>query len=111
MTAAVFYATREGQTRKIAERIAADLRVRGVAVDLFDVRTEVVPDWTRYSAACVAASVHVGRHEREMIAVVRRHRDNLTRLGAAFVSVTLSEATAENAARSDAERRRAATDV
>jgi menaquinone-dependent protoporphyrinogen oxidase len=111
MTAAVFYATREGHTRKIAERIAADLRLRGALVDLFDVRASADPDWTRYSAACLAASVHLGRHEREMVAFAARHRDALVRLDAAFVSVTLSEAGAEDPARSAAERQRAAQDA
>jgi menaquinone-dependent protoporphyrinogen oxidase len=111
MTAAVFYATREGHTKKIGERIAADLRTRGVLVDLFEVNECADPDWSRYSAACLAASVHRGRHEREMIAFAARHRNALTRLDAAFVSVTLSEAGAEAANRSEAERRQSAEDA
>ena len=57
MKAAVFFATKEGQTCRIAERIAEDLRHRGVDVDLGGA----------YGAVCVAASVHGGRHEREAI--------------------------------------------
>ena len=50
MRAAVFFATREGQTRKIAERIAADLRARDVDVDIHDVRTFRSPiDWSQYA--------------------------------------------------------------
>jgi menaquinone-dependent protoporphyrinogen oxidase len=111
MTAAVFYATREGHTKKIAERIAADLRARGALVDLFDVRDRPNPDWARYSTACLAASVHVGHHEREMVDFSIRHRDALARLDAAFVSVTLSEAGAEDVRRSEKDRRRAAGDA
>jgi len=111
MTAVVFYATREGHTRKIAERIAVDLRARGASVDVFDVRGAADPDWTKYAVACLAASVHAGHHEREMIAFARRHRDALVRLDAAFVSVTLSEAGAEDPTRSDAERDAAAADA
>jgi menaquinone-dependent protoporphyrinogen oxidase len=111
MTAAVFYATREGHTKKIAQRIAADLRARGATVAVFDVRTNAAPDWSRYSVACLAASVHIGHHEREMIAFAKTHRDALARLGAAFVSVTLSEAGAEDSTRSDADRRTAAADA
>ena len=111
MTAAVFYATREGHTKKIAERIAADLRARGALVDLFDVAACPPPDWSRYSTACLAASVHVGHHEREMIAFARLHRDDLVRLDAAFVSVSLSEAGAEDPTRSEHERRAAAEDA
>ena len=111
MTAAVFYATREGHTRKIAERIAADLRGRGATVDVFDVRDSCTPDWPKYSVACLAASVHIGHHEREMIAFATAHRDALTRLGVAFVSVTLSEAGAEDPRKPSAERQAAAADA
>lgn len=111
MTAAVFYATREGHTRKIAERIAADLRMRGALVDLFDVRACPDPDWSRYTAACLAASVHIGHHEPEMLAFVARHREVLVPLQAAFVSVTLSEAGAEDPKRSEADRRVSAQDA
>jgi menaquinone-dependent protoporphyrinogen oxidase len=111
MTAAVFYATREGHTKKIAERIAIDLRARGATVDVVDVRVGGAPDWTKYSVACLAASVHLGRHEREMIAFAKRHREALTLLDAAFVSVTLSEAGAEDPRKTDDERRAAAADA
>lgn len=111
MTAAVLYATREGHTRKVAERIAADLRLRGALVDLFDLRKCADPDWSRYSAACLAASVHIGHHEPEMIAFATRHRETLVRLHAAFVSVTLSEAGAEDPKRSETERRASARDA
>lgn len=111
MTAAVFYATREGHTRKVAERIAADLRTRGALVDVFDVRECPPPEWRKYSTACLAASVHLGRHEKEMVAFARQHRDALVRLDAAFVSVTLSEAGAEDPTRSQQDRRAAAEDA
>jgi menaquinone-dependent protoporphyrinogen oxidase len=111
MRAAVFFATREGQTRRIALRIATDLRAKGADVDLFDVRNEVPIDWLSYGTACVAASVHAGHHEGEMIDFVRKHRAELERLSAAFISVTLSEAGAEDTARTDADRARAAVDV
>ena len=46
MKAAVFFATREGQTRKIAERVASDLEARDMEVDLHDVRRLRAPiDW------------------------------------------------------------------
>src|SRR5262245_44664608 len=111
MTAAIFHATREGQTRKIAHRIAEDLRTQGVSVAIFDVRSVAAVDWSVYSAAILAASVHAGHHEPEIIAFARRYHTELTRLGAAFVSVTLSEAGAEDPTRSDADRRASAADA
>jgi menaquinone-dependent protoporphyrinogen oxidase len=48
--------------------------------------------------------VHAGHHEPEMIAFVKRFRPELERLSASFLSLTLSEAGAEDA-RAPAERR------
>jgi menaquinone-dependent protoporphyrinogen oxidase len=111
MRAAVLYATREGQTRRVAARIADDLRLRGVEVDLLDVGVAGSIDWSRYQAACLAASVHIGHHEPEMIALVKEHRAELERLGASFISVTLSEAGVEDPRRTDAVRKQAMADV
>jgi menaquinone-dependent protoporphyrinogen oxidase len=112
MRAAIFFATRQGHTCRVAEHIADDLRDRGISVDVFNVNDLTAPvDWTRYRGACVAASVHVGRHEREIIAFVRANRPALERLSAVFVSVTLSEAGAENPHASPEHRRQAAADV
>src|SRR6187200_2526707 len=78
MRVAVFFATREGQTRKIAEHIDAKLRAHGIGVDLIDVRArQTALDWTQYENAWVAASVHAGLHEREMIRFVRDNRNHL----------------------------------
>jgi menaquinone-dependent protoporphyrinogen oxidase len=111
MRVAIFFATREGHTRHIAARIARDLEKSGALVDVYNVRTAGPIDWSCYSSACVAASVHGGTHEREMIAFVKKHRAELERLAAAFVSVSLSEAGAEDQRRPDDRRRQSAADV
>jgi menaquinone-dependent protoporphyrinogen oxidase len=112
MRAAIFYATREGQTRKIAERIASDLEDRGVHADLVDVRRLRAPvDWSRYAIVWVAGSVHAGRHERELVRFARRFREDLVRRRAVFVSVTLSEAGAEDARAPESRRKEAARDA
>ena len=80
MRAAIFYATREGQAHRVADRIAADLRARHVDADVHDVRTLTTPlDWPAYATAFVVASVHAGHHEPEMIAFVKRFRPEAKR--------------------------------
>ena len=112
MKAAVFFATREGHTCRIAERIADDLRGRGVDVDLQDVReARASIPWDTYDAVCVAASVHTGHHEPEMIAFVRAHRAELLRASAAFVSVTLSQAGVQDTHATPEQRSQAKHDV
>ena len=111
MRALIVYATREGQTRRIAMRIADGLRAGNGDVDVYDARNIGAIDWSKYQAAVVAASVHVGRHEREIVDFAKKHRADLDRLSATFISVTLSEAGAEDPTRTEAERRQAADDV
>jgi menaquinone-dependent protoporphyrinogen oxidase len=112
MRTLILYATRQGQTRRIAEHIAAGLGAQHIDVELHDVKTPLVPiDWSRYDWACLAASVHVGHHESEMIAFVKRHRHALEQRQAVFVSVTLSEAGAEDAQQPQAIREQAAADA
>src|SRR5215468_7722557 len=93
----VFYATREGQTKRIAEYLQASLHVRGFATDVRNVANTATIDLDNYAAVVLAASVHAGRHEREMVRFVKRHLAELGRLPTAFLSVTLSEAGAERA--------------
>ena len=95
----IVYATREGQTRRIAEHLAAEVRIRGRAAEVAearDVRSSL--ELTKYSAVVVAASVHAGKHEREMVAFVRAHREGLERMPTAFLSVSLAEGGAEDSA-------------
>src|SRR5213078_4609053 len=101
----IFYATREGQTRRIAVHIASDFRVRGFSAEIKNLadRHEET-DLDRFSFALLAASVHAGAHEPEMIQFVKKHRAQLERLPAAFISVTLSEAGAERVNAAPAER-------
>jgi menaquinone-dependent protoporphyrinogen oxidase len=112
MRAAIFFATREGQTAKIAEHIASDLRAHAMDVDVLNVRNSSAPiDWSGYNIAFVAASVHVEHHEREMIEFVRAHRGQLDQVGAVFISVTMSEAGAEDPTAPPERRRQGAADA
>lgn len=92
---AVLYATFHEHTRSIAERIAADLEAGGFQAEIHDVRAMTTFNPLSYTAAVLAAPVHLGRHHRDMVVFVKEHRAALERLPTAFISVTLSEAGAE----------------
>ena len=93
----VVYATREGHTRFIAERFADAARARQLVADLKDAQELLEPvDMSGYSAAVLAASIHAGTHEREISQFVKRYRNDLDAIPTAFLSVSLSEAGAEN---------------
>jgi menaquinone-dependent protoporphyrinogen oxidase len=108
----VLYATRQGQTRRIAEHLAAAARSRGLAADTADAaRVPAGFSLADYGAAIVAASAHLGKHEREMVEFVRRHKGELESVPSVFVSVSLSEAGAEDASAPPERRAHAAADV
>jgi menaquinone-dependent protoporphyrinogen oxidase len=106
----VLYATREGQTRKVAEFLATELRQHELDVELHDVAEGGVT-LDGYDGVVLAASVHLGKHEKEMVKLVRAQRAVLERIPSAFVSVSMSERGAEDASKPAAERARFAHDV
>lgn len=108
----VLYATREGQTRKIAEHVGAKLREHGLEVDVLDAAT--LPkdfDLARYGGAILGASVHYGKHESEMIEFAKSHRAELERMRAAFLSVSGAEGGAEDLSAPPEARERSARTV
>lgn len=108
----ILYATREGQTARIADHVAAVLRERGQSARVRDVREIREPfGLDRYGAAILAASVHVGKHEKEMLDFVKKHRAALDQMPTAFISVSLSEAGAEDPNRTEEQRAQAAANA
>ena len=92
----VLYATREGHTAKIAARIASGLHARGYTASLFNVKEDgPAIDLHQLDAVVIAASVHMGKHETEIVEFVRKHLPRLEAIPTAFISVTLSEAAVE----------------
>ena len=90
----VFFATSEGQTRRIAERIASvldDLGLDSRAIDLAGPEAAGV-DWTQVRGALVGASLHAGKHQKVVERFVRSHAADLTSVPSAFFSVSLSAA-------------------
>lgn len=111
-TILVVYATREGHTRRIAEHVAEGLRKHSIAVEILDARESEEPlDLSKFSATILAASVHLGRHEKEMVRFVQRNRAQLEALPSAFLSVSLSEAGVESEDTTAEHRAQAARDV
>jgi menaquinone-dependent protoporphyrinogen oxidase len=101
----IVYATREGHTRKVADHVAAALRARDREVDVLAAAAPP-PDLNlaRYPCVVLAASLHMGKYEREMIAFAKRHHGELDRVPTAFLSVSLAEATVEDGTRPETAR-------
>jgi menaquinone-dependent protoporphyrinogen oxidase len=90
----VFFATSEGQTRRIATRIASVLRLLGFESCALDVagREAANLDWTHVRGAIVGASLHAGKHQKTAQRFVAAHARDLSRVPSAFFSVSLSAA-------------------
>lgn len=92
----VFYATTEGQTRRIAERIATDLQARGFHSTAIDVTSAAAAqlDWSNVRGVVLGASLHAGRHQSAAVKFVKAFRERLNAYPSAFFSVSLSAASA-----------------
>jgi menaquinone-dependent protoporphyrinogen oxidase len=88
----VFFATSEGQTRRIAEVLAGTLRELGLSSDAIDMTSPEARtlDWGATRAAIVAASIHRGKHQQAAEAFVRAHLAGLATRPTVFISVSLA---------------------
>lgn len=89
----VAFASREGQTEKIAHHIARKLEDMGHTSRLVNLKageTEAGSD--DCDAAIVAGSIHRGRHDPELSGFIMRHAPALRAAPSAYVCVSLSAA-------------------
>jgi menaquinone-dependent protoporphyrinogen oxidase len=108
----VLYATREGHTRRVAEHVAQALRRAGAHASAASVTDPAVRfDPFALQGVILAAPVHAGRFEREMVRFVRSRRADLDRLPNAFLPVSLSQAGVQRGAATPEEHARFAADV
>jgi menaquinone-dependent protoporphyrinogen oxidase len=108
----VLYATREGQTKNVAEHVAGKLRGRGFETELHNLRDQAADiDLRHYAGAILASSVHAGEHAAEMVKFVKQNITPLEQLPTAFLSITLSEAGAERRDVTPEDHARFASDV
>jgi menaquinone-dependent protoporphyrinogen oxidase len=103
MKVLIAYATTEGQTRRIATRIAGQARERGHDVRLVDVGSkpsDVHP--ADFDAIIIAASVHHEKHQDDVEDFVSASKAMLATKPTLFLSVSLAAAFEEG--RQDADR-------
>jgi menaquinone-dependent protoporphyrinogen oxidase len=88
----VFFATTDGQTRRIAEAFAAHARSLGIdshAIDVTSPRARGF-SWAGVRGVVLAASVHAGAHQPEAEGFVRRNLAELNARPSLFLSVSLA---------------------
>ncbi|MGZ8562244.1 MAG: flavodoxin domain-containing protein [Candidatus Limnocylindria bacterium] len=88
----LLYASTHGQTEKIASRICEVLRDQGVDALAQEATDNAALNPADFDVVLVAASVHAGHHQREVLDWVKAHAATLNGMPSAFVSVSLSAA-------------------
>ena len=90
-TVPVFYATTDGQTRRIAEQIASTLREQGLVSEARDVSHEVPSvDWVHVVGVVLGAPIYAGRHQQAAVDFATSEAGHLSVRPSAFFSVSLS---------------------
>jgi len=100
-TLLIVFASTEGQTEKIADHIRARLEGAGHRVVETQAGQGEAP--AGVEAVIVAGSLHLGRHQPELVDFVKRHRETLQAVPGLFLSVSLS-AQGDAHDRADAQR-------
>jgi menaquinone-dependent protoporphyrinogen oxidase len=96
----LIYATREGHTRRISEHLCELLQKEQHPCRLMNAvnATEAPASlmFSDYSSAILAASLHYGKFEPEMVALVKQHVAQLENLPTLFLSVSNAERAVED---------------
>lgn len=87
----ILHASCEGQTARIAGRVAQTLREIGHVADVIPARGfQAGFGKEKYDAVMVGSSIHYGHHPAYLRTLLRRHRTALEAMPSAFFSVSLS---------------------
>ena len=84
------YHTSEGQTAKIAERIAEVLRADGISVDVREAESAPAP--AGYEGVVVGDSIHTVHHSRALVRYLQEHVEALDVLPTGLFQVSLTSA-------------------
>ena len=88
----IVYATTDGQTRKIARFAANHLTDLGPSVEMLNAADAEGLDLARFDAVILAASLHAGGFQKEMIAFAKANAPALNAKPTLFLPVSLSAA-------------------
>ncbi len=86
----IIYATVEGQTRKIANQIAASARAAAHQAQLFDATDMSGCDLSQADAVIACAPVHAGRYPGAIVHWLTKNADRLDALPGGFVGVSMA---------------------
>ena len=84
----IIYATTDGHTRKISERLEDVIRQQGYDVQLLSIE-EQLPELTQYDKIVIGASIRYGKHSKLIYNFVEKNQQLLDTKPNAFFSVNV----------------------
>lgn len=100
----IAYATGEGQTSRVVDALASELRDCGNDVRVVELSSDgTAVDAGAVDAVIVAASVHAGKHQDSAVEFVNAHASDRTNKQSAFLSISPSAAANEEAGQARAD--------
>ncbi len=103
-TVLVLYGSKHGQTHRIATRLADDLAAEGAEVTLKRSPDGLTLSPADFDGVVIAASVHAGDHQHELVRYAESHHTSLSTRPSAFLSVSLTAADADEESRAQTRR-------
>lgn len=100
----ICYASTEGQTRKIARQCARHLTEAGHSTEMLRAEDAEGLDVSRFDAAILAGSVHLGALQPELAAFAKAAADALNRMPTLLLQVSLAAAGDDPKERDDLNR-------
>ena len=93
MNLLIAYATTDGMTETISERLAASVRASGHDVKALDLRSAPATfTLSEFDAVLIGASVHAGGYQRSVKRFIHAHLPTLNAKASAFFSVCMAQA-------------------
>ena len=92
--ALIVYGTGEGHTEDVAEAMVQHMRGRGVTVDAVHV-DDAPPTPDGVNAVIVGSSIHVGKHNKQVVTWIEHNKEWLQSHPSAFFQVSISSATGD----------------
>jgi menaquinone-dependent protoporphyrinogen oxidase len=84
----IIYSTVDGQTKKICEAIATDLRQRDFDVHLYSIKN-FDKKILSFDVLVIGASIRYGKHNELVTTFIKENREKLDKIKTAFFSVNL----------------------
>ncbi|MGB5635985.1 MAG: flavodoxin domain-containing protein, partial [Waterburya sp.] len=100
----ILYATREGQTEKVAAQISTHLKKAGANVELINAQDKTATediDLDVFDLLVFGASMHAGGLEQELVDFINSHKEQIEQRVRSFFLVLLSAATKDSKLRAE----------